>query len=78
MQYHVDPADWKGGKEHQDDILSAAYSSPSMLATGRTKICQIYCLLLSLFVGLNALVHLVSATLLFPSNHTLPYVKSIK
>nr|CAB3267710.1 WD repeat-containing protein 49-like [Phallusia mammillata] len=33
-QYHVEPADWKGGKEHQDDILSAAYLPPSLLATG--------------------------------------------
>ncbi|XP_076812547.1 cilia- and flagella-associated protein 337-like [Clavelina lepadiformis] len=33
-QYHVQPADWKGGKEHQDDILSSAYCPPSMLATG--------------------------------------------
>jgi len=33
-QYHVEPADWKGGKEHQDDILSADYSPPSILATG--------------------------------------------
>lgn len=34
-QYHVEPADWKGGKEHQDDILSAAYLPPSLLATGK-------------------------------------------
>nr|XP_018668447.1 WD repeat-containing protein 49-like [Ciona intestinalis] len=33
-QFYVHPADWKGGKEHQDDILTAAYNPPSMLATG--------------------------------------------
>jgi len=33
-QYHVEPADWKGGKEHQDDILSAAFLPPTLLATG--------------------------------------------
>ncbi|XP_039249520.2 cilia- and flagella-associated protein 337-like [Styela clava] len=33
-QYHLQSVDWKGGQEHQDDILSAAYSSPTTLATG--------------------------------------------
>lgn len=33
-QYHIQPVDWKGGQEHQDDIQAAAYSSPSTLATG--------------------------------------------
>lgn len=33
-QYHLQPVDWKGGQEHQDDILAAAYSAPSLLATG--------------------------------------------
>ncbi|CAH1788695.1 unnamed protein product [Owenia fusiformis] len=32
--YHVQPADWKGGQAHSDDILTCAYSGPSMLATG--------------------------------------------
>lgn len=33
-QYHVEPVDWKGGQEHQDDIQAAAYCSPNILATG--------------------------------------------
>ena len=33
-QYHVEPADWVGGKEHVDDILCADYVAPSLLATG--------------------------------------------
>ncbi|XP_074661966.1 cilia- and flagella-associated protein 337-like isoform X2 [Tubulanus polymorphus] len=32
--FHVEPADWKGGQEHQDDILAVAFSPPHTLATG--------------------------------------------
>eukprot|EP00057_Strongylocentrotus_purpuratus_P020337 XP_011674811.1 PREDICTED: WD repeat-containing protein on Y chromosome [Strongylocentrotus purpuratus] len=33
-QYLVEPSEWKGGKEHQDDILGAAFMAPHTLATG--------------------------------------------
>ncbi|XP_052213945.1 WD repeat-containing protein 49-like isoform X3 [Dreissena polymorpha] len=33
-QHHVQPADWKGGQEHSEDILCAAFQPPSCLATG--------------------------------------------
>ncbi|XP_041458844.1 WD repeat-containing protein 49-like isoform X1 [Lytechinus variegatus] len=33
-QYMVEPSEWKGGKEHQDDILAAAFIAPHTLATG--------------------------------------------
>ena len=32
--FHVDPSDWKGGQEHQDDILALAFSGPNTLASG--------------------------------------------
>ncbi|WAR03587.1 WDR49-like protein [Mya arenaria] len=32
--YHVQAADWKGGQEHSEDILCAAFQSPNVLATG--------------------------------------------
>ncbi|XP_033126562.1 WD repeat-containing protein 49-like isoform X2 [Anneissia japonica] len=32
-QFHVEPSDWKGGQEHQDDILCASFQPPSTLAT---------------------------------------------
>ncbi|XP_078586384.1 cilia- and flagella-associated protein 337-like [Branchiostoma floridae x Branchiostoma japonicum] len=32
--YTVQPSDWKGGQEHQDDILCGAFSDPNTLATG--------------------------------------------
>ncbi|XP_077981287.1 cilia- and flagella-associated protein 337-like isoform X2 [Glandiceps talaboti] len=32
-QYHIEPSEWKGGQEHQDDILAAAFISPNTLAT---------------------------------------------
>lgn len=34
-QYHVHPVDWKGGQEHTEDILSAAFVAPNVLATGK-------------------------------------------
>ncbi|KAL4216663.1 WD repeat-containing protein 49 [Mactra antiquata] len=33
-QYHVHPVDWKGGQEHAEDILCAAFVAPNILATG--------------------------------------------
>ncbi|KAK3094556.1 hypothetical protein FSP39_003370 [Pinctada imbricata] len=32
--FHVQPADWKGGQEHGEDVLCAAFTSPNVLATG--------------------------------------------
>ncbi|XP_071788999.1 cilia- and flagella-associated protein 337-like isoform X2 [Asterias amurensis] len=32
-QFHVQPSEWKGGQEHHDDILAAAFSAPHTLAT---------------------------------------------
>ncbi|XP_064596054.1 WD repeat-containing protein 49-like isoform X2 [Liolophura sinensis] len=32
--YHVQPADWKGGQEHAEDILSASFQGPNLIATG--------------------------------------------
>ncbi|XP_013414484.2 WD repeat-containing protein 49-like [Lingula anatina] len=31
--FHVLPSDWKGGQEHQDDILTACFSPPNRAAT---------------------------------------------
>ncbi|XP_071492952.1 cilia- and flagella-associated protein 337-like [Diadema antillarum] len=33
-QYLVEPSEWRGGKEHQDDILGASFTGPHTLATG--------------------------------------------
>ncbi|XP_070547299.1 LOW QUALITY PROTEIN: cilia- and flagella-associated protein 337-like [Ptychodera flava] len=33
-QFHIEPSEWKGGQEHQDDILAAAFIGPNTLATG--------------------------------------------
>ncbi|XP_059162775.1 WD repeat-containing protein 49-like isoform X2 [Physella acuta] len=33
-EFHVQPADWKGGQEHAEDILCCAFSGPTTLATG--------------------------------------------
>ncbi|PIK35371.1 putative WD repeat-containing protein 49-like [Apostichopus japonicus] len=32
--FFVDPSEWKGGQEHRDDILCAAFIGPHTLATG--------------------------------------------
>ncbi|XP_041356070.1 WD repeat-containing protein 49-like [Gigantopelta aegis] len=32
--FHVEPADWKGGQEHVEDILCVAFVSPNILASG--------------------------------------------
>ncbi|XP_062597738.1 WD repeat-containing protein 49-like [Saccostrea cucullata] len=32
--FHVQPAEWKGGKEHNEDILCCAFTGPNHLATG--------------------------------------------
>jgi WD40 repeat protein len=32
-EFHVQPSDWKGGQEHSDDILAAAFLPPNTLAT---------------------------------------------
>ncbi|XP_064645218.1 WD repeat-containing protein 49-like isoform X2 [Lineus longissimus] len=32
-EFHVQPADWKGGQEHGDDILAASFLPPNTLAT---------------------------------------------
>ncbi|XP_065937258.1 LOW QUALITY PROTEIN: cilia- and flagella-associated protein 337 [Magallana gigas] len=32
--FHVQPAEWKGGKEHSEDILCCAFTGPNHLATG--------------------------------------------
>ncbi|ELU05069.1 hypothetical protein CAPTEDRAFT_229382 [Capitella teleta] len=32
--FHIEPSDWKGGQEHQDDILALAFSGPNTLASG--------------------------------------------
>lgn len=31
---HVQPSEWKGGVQHQDDVISAAFSPPQTLVTG--------------------------------------------
>lgn len=33
-QFSVQPEEWKGGTQHQDDILCAAFSPPQTLVTG--------------------------------------------
>nr|XP_006816071.1 PREDICTED: WD repeat-containing protein 49-like [Saccoglossus kowalevskii] len=33
-QFHIEPSEWKGGQEHQDDILASAFMSPNVLCTG--------------------------------------------
>ena len=33
-QFSVQPSEWKGGVQHQDDILCAAFLPPQTLATG--------------------------------------------
>ncbi|XP_043926673.1 WD repeat-containing protein 49 [Protopterus annectens] len=33
-QFFVQPSEWKGGVQHQDDILSAAFLAPQTLVTG--------------------------------------------
>ncbi|CAL1538101.1 unnamed protein product [Lymnaea stagnalis] len=33
-EFHVQPADWKGGQEHVEDILCCAFCAPTTLATG--------------------------------------------
>ncbi|XP_025081449.1 WD repeat-containing protein 49-like isoform X2 [Pomacea canaliculata] len=33
-EFHVQPADWKGGQEHVEDILSVDFIGPSTLASG--------------------------------------------
>ncbi|KAL3885534.1 hypothetical protein ACJMK2_025586 [Sinanodonta woodiana] len=32
--FHVQPADWKGGQEHSEDILAVGFQPPNLLATG--------------------------------------------
>ncbi|XP_056003962.1 WD repeat-containing protein 49-like isoform X2 [Ostrea edulis] len=32
--FHVQPSEWKGGKEHSEDILCCAFTGPNHLATG--------------------------------------------
>lgn len=36
-QFLVQPAEWKGGVQHQNDILCAAFSPPHTLVTGSRK-----------------------------------------
>ncbi|XP_060554544.1 WD repeat-containing protein 49-like, partial [Ruditapes philippinarum] len=33
-EFHVLPSDWKGGQEHAEDVLCAAFQPPNILATG--------------------------------------------
>lgn len=33
-EFHVLPSDWKGGQEHAEDVLCAAFMPPNILATG--------------------------------------------
>ncbi|XP_048836775.1 WD repeat-containing protein 49-like isoform X1 [Brienomyrus brachyistius] len=33
-KFHVQPSEWKGGVQHQDDVISAAFSPPQTLVTG--------------------------------------------
>ncbi|XP_053387026.1 WD repeat-containing protein 49-like isoform X3 [Mercenaria mercenaria] len=33
-EFHVLPSDWKGGQEHTEDVLCAAFMPPNILATG--------------------------------------------
>lgn len=62
-EYHVLPSDWKGGQEHVEDILSAAFQPPNILATGNC------CTLCELYVTLEAENHPLTGKLYIPNTH---------